>query len=78
MTCGTLSMQGEWVLEWFLNMFQIIIDNYDAPVTKEPLTSRTVYGQYTEAWKKLRVEDKQKKGRVHYIHVHMSWKCLTY
>lgn len=63
MACGTLTMQGAWVLEWFLNTFQTIMDNYEASVQLEPLTSRTVYGQYTETWKKLQLDDQLKKGR---------------
>ncbi|WAR18213.1 hypothetical protein MAR_000051 [Mya arenaria] len=61
MRCGTLIMQGSWVLEWFLNTFPTIIEAYDAPerVRSEP---STVYKQYTESWKTLQESDALRKA----------------
>ncbi|KAH3844692.1 uncharacterized protein LOC127872855 isoform X2 [Dreissena polymorpha] len=56
MRCGTLVMEGSWVLEWFLNTFPAIMEGYDAPI-RQPLTNSTVYRQYTENWKRARDAD---------------------
>ena len=63
MSSGTLEICGMFVLEWFLNTFQTILDAYDAPVTKHK-PEVAIYRQYTENWKKMLDEDKQKEGKI--------------
>jgi len=56
-------MHGWWVLEWFVNIFPLIMQAYDAPVSKDgSRLNSTVYKQYTERWKKLKDEDRLRKG----------------
>ena len=61
MTTGTLMIQGNHVLDWFLGHFQSIMDHYDAPV-QEQQPKTEAFKQYTESWKKLENENTLKKG----------------
>ena len=61
MKCGTLTMKGSWVLEWFLNTFQSIMNAYESPVLERP-ASQTVYTQYTENWKRLQDDDRLRQA----------------
>ena len=65
MSTGTLMIQGNLVLDWFLRHFQCIMDHYDAPVA-EPKPDTSVFRQYTENWKKLEDHYSIKKGFDHY------------
>ena len=61
MSTGTLLIQGNLVIDWFLRHFQSIMDHYDAPVIElKPDTA--VFRQYTETWKKAEEEYNGKKG----------------
>ena len=62
MTTGTLMIQGNHVLDWFLRQFQSIMDNYDAPVKEQKPTSEA-FKQYTESWKKMEDETALRKGK---------------
>ena len=64
MSTGTLVMQGVFVLEWFLHMFPVIMEAYDAPI-KDPQPQTTVYRQYTENWKKLQGHYKEREGMMY-------------
>ncbi|KAL4238585.1 hypothetical protein ACF0H5_003292 [Mactra antiquata] len=61
MNSGTLTIQGQFVLEWFVNVFKTILEAYDAPI-RDSKPESAVYRQYTESWKKLRDQDSARKG----------------
>lgn len=61
MSSGTLTIQGNFVLEWFVNVFPTIMEAYDAPVKDQQRIS-TAYSQYTESWKQLMEDDRVRKA----------------
>lgn len=72
MSTGTLMIQGNLVLDWFLNHFQSIMDHYDAPV-QDPQPRSEAFKQYTESWKKLEDEYNIKRGIHNYNFLQMCY-----
>lgn len=61
MSTGTLMIQGNLILEWFLNHFPSIMAHYDAPVCG-PQPKTDAHRQYTQKWEGLEADYNIKKA----------------
>ena len=71
MSTGTVMIQGNLVIDWFLNHFPSIMAHYDAPVCG-PQPKTDVHRQYIQKWEGLEADYSIKKGFIIlYINFHI-------
>lgn len=75
MSTGTLTIQGSFVLDWFLKRFSKVMEYYDMPPL-EPQPVSDGYLAHEKNWNELMKKDKEKLGE--YINVHIMITVINH
>lgn len=77
MSNGTLTIQGSFVLDWFLKRFSRVMDVYDMPPL-EPQPISDGYSEHEKNWNDLMRRDKEKQGIFFLKNIDLSQSSYIY